>query len=349
MRRKRRSGLNLLRFLLRRLAFAVFVLFCVLTVTFVLAHLIPGNVVQAWMGKAAALYPNLAKLYAAKYHLNDPVVVQYFYYVVGMLQGNLGISPSRGFVPVATVIGETLPLTLQIVFLAFILCLIIGITLGILAARYHNTPADTLIRVFYLAGYSSPPYFIGIVILVVAALYLRILPTGGAYDPLLVTPPVPLTGFPILDSLLRGDFGFFQNAMWHLILPSLTLALVSFGVITRVARSSLLDVMEMDYIRTARSKGQDEGTVFYRHALPNAAISLITISSLVMTFLVTGTVFVEYLFSYPGMGQYAFYALQGQDYPGIMATVFVFAAIIVITNLVADILYAYVDPEIRLG
>jgi len=341
--------LNLFRFLLRRLAFAVFVLFCVLTLTFVLSHLIPGDVIQAWLGKEAEQFPNVAKLYAAKYHLNDPIYVQYFYYVTGMLQGNLGISPSRGFVPVTSVIEQTLPLTLQIVFLAFVLCVVLGLLLGILAARYHDTPIDTLIRIFYLGSYSSPPYFIGIVILVIASLYLRILPTGGAYNPLAVSPSPSITGFPILDALIQGNFAFAENASIHLILPALTLAIVTFGVITRVARSSLLDVMKTDYIRTARSKGLDEGSVFYRHGLPNAAISLITISSLVMTFLLTGAVFVEYLFSYPGMGHYAYTALQGSDYPGIMATVFVFAAIIITTNLVADILYAWADPEIRLG
>jgi peptide/nickel transport system permease protein len=306
-------------------------------------------VIQAWLGKEAALFPAVAHAYAVKYHLTDPVYIQYFYYISGMLQGNLGVSPSRGFAPVSSVIAETLPLTLQIVFLAFVLCVVLGLVLGILAARYHNTAIDTVIRVFYLGGYSSPPYFVGIVILVVTSLYLRILPTRGAYDPLLVSPSNVFTGFPIFDALIQGNFSFVGNATVHLILPAFTLALVTFGVITRVARSSLLDVMQMDYIRTARSKGLNEGTVFYRHALPNAAISMITISSLVMTFLLTGSVFVEYLFSYPGMGEYAFRALQGSDYPAIMATVFVFAAIIIVTNFVADILYAYADPEIRLG
>jgi peptide/nickel transport system permease protein len=341
--------LNLLRFVLRRLVFAVFVLLTVLTLTFVLSHLIPGNVLQAWLGKAAAQFPDLAKLYAAKYHLNDPILVQYLYYLEGMLQGNLGISPSHGFVPVSDVIARTLPLTLQIVFLAFVLCLVIGIFTGILAARYHSTPLDKVIRVFYLGGYSSPPYFVGIVILVVFYIYLKWLPSGLEYDTLLVTPPSVISGFPLLDALLQGNWGFFENGLLHLILPSLTLALVTFGVITRVTRSSLLDVMQMNYIRTARSKGLDEDSIFYRHALPNAAVSLITISSLVMTFLLTGSVFVEHLFNYPGLGQYAFNALLFQDFPGIMATVFIFAALIVGTNLVADLLYAYADPEIRLG
>lgn len=331
------------------MGFAVFVLFAVLTLTFILSHLIPGSVIQAWLGKASALYPNLAHLYEQKYHLDAPIYVQYFYYIVGMLQGNLGVSPSRGFAPVSTVISQTLPWTLQIVFFAFIICIGIGYTLGIIAARYNGKLVDKVIRVFYLGGYSSPPYFVGVVILVIASGYLRILPTGGAYDPLVANLPSTITGIPLIDSLLEGNFAFFENSMVHLVLPSLTLALVTFGVITRVARSSLIDVMQTDYIRTARSKGLKESDVFYRHALPNASVSLITISSLVVTFLVTGSIFVEVLFNYPGIGQYAYLALLGQDYPGIMATVFIFAAIIVLTNLVADVLYAYVDPEIRLG
>jgi len=127
------------------------------------------------------------------------------------------------------------------------------------------------------------------------------------------------------------------------------LALASFGIITRVARSSLLEVMQTDYIRAARAKGLDEGKVFFRHALPNASVSLITISSLIVTFLITGTIFIESVFAYPGMGQYVVTALSGLDYPGVLATTLVFAIVIVSTNFVADVLYAYVDPQIRLG
>jgi peptide/nickel transport system permease protein len=339
---------NLLRFVLRRGVFALLVIAAVLTVTFLLSHLIPGDVIQAWLGKEASLHPEQAAALAEKYHLKDPVWVQYYYYLINMAQGNLGYSPSRGFLPVTEVIGDTLPLTLQIVFFSFILCVLIGLALGILSARHYQSPLDKGIRIFYLAGYSSPPYFIGVVMLIIFSYYLHILPSGGAYDPTL-TPPSVLTGIPLLDSLLEGNFAYFTSSFARVLLPASALALATFGVITRVARSSLLEVMQTDYIRTARAKGLDEGRVFYRHAVPNAAVSLITISSLVMTFLITGTIFVENIFAYPGMGQYVVEALSGTDYPGIISTTLVFAVIIVATNLVADVLYAVADPQIRLG
>jgi peptide/nickel transport system permease protein len=340
--------LNLLRFALRRLVFAIVVLASVLTITFILSHLIPGEVIQVWLGRAASQFPKLAAAYEQRYHLKDPLLVQYFYYVSNMLQGNLGFSPSRNFVPVSMVIGQTLPLTLQIVFFAFIISILLGLFLGIISARYYRSPLDKGIRIFYLAGYSSPPYFIAVVLLIVLSYYIGILPTGGAYD-VSLTPPSWITGIPMLDSLLEGNFAYFESSFVHVILPSLALALATFGVITRVARSALLEVMQTDYIRAARAKGLDETTVFYKHALPNAAVSLITISSLVVTFLITGTIFVENIFQYPGIGEYVITALSGLDYPGILATTLVFAIVIVVTNFLADLLYAIVDPQIRLG
>jgi len=153
----------------------------------------------------------------------------------------------------------------------------------------------------------------------------------------------------MIDSLLQGDYAYFQSSLAHVILPSLALALTTFGVITRVLRSSMLDTMHANYIRTARAKGCDEGSVFFKHGLRNALIPVITISSLIVTWLITGTVFVESIFNYPGIGQYVVQALFYQDYPGILATTLVFAVIIIISNLVADIMYAVVDPQIRLG
>lgn len=193
--------MNLLRYVLRRLFFAGLVVFSVITITFILSHNLGSNIIVAWLGKSAALHPQLAQAYAAKYHLNDPILVQYFYYLVGLSQGDFGFSPSRGFVPVLTVIGQTLPLTLQIVFFAFIISLGVGIPLGVIAARYNHSVTDGGIRFFYLAGYSSPPFFIALVLLIVFTSYFRILPTGGAFDPSIAS-PAWITGLPILDSLL---------------------------------------------------------------------------------------------------------------------------------------------------
>jgi len=324
------------------------VLVAVVTMTFVLSRSLGGNTVVAWLGKSASIHPELARLYAEKYHLNDPIPVQYYYYVLNLLQGNLGFSPSRGFQPVVGVIAQTLPFTLQIAIFAFVISVVLGITLGVLSAQYQHKSVDTCIRAFYLAGYSSPPFFIALILLIAFAFIFHAFPSGGAFD-IALTPPTSITGLPMVDSLIEGNFPYFISSLQHVILPSVALALVTFGVLTRVLRSSMLEVMHSNYIRTARAKGLDENSVFFKHALRNAMISVVTISSLMVTWLITGTIFVENIFAYPGMGQYLVTALAAEDYPGILGVTIVFAVVIVVTNLIADILYAVVDPQVRLG
>ena len=338
--------LNLLTFILRRLAFAVFVLLGVTVITFVLSHSISNDPIVAWLGRAASLYPDLAAAYAKKYHLNDPLYVQFWYYLVGLSQGDLGFSAFKGR-PVADAIMETLPFTLQIAFFAIVITLAIGIPLGVLAGKYHGKMADYGIRGFYLAGISSPAFLLALFLLIVLTYTFQLLPSGGALSPGL-SPPKSITRFIILDSLLQGDLRTFTDALTHVFMPSMALALGVFGYVTRVLRASILDVMRANYIRTARAKGLDENRVFFKHALRNAMIPVVTLGSLVTTFLVTGTLFAETIFSYPGVGQYAVQSLVATDYPSILAITLVFAVIIVAANLAADILYAVVNPEIRL-
>ena len=335
-------------FILRRLFLAIFVLIGVITITFILSHSLGGNPIVAWLGKSASLHPQLAKAYEIKYHLNDPLYIQYYYYISGLLQGNLGFSPSRGFVPVTTVIAQTLPYTLQIAFCAIVISIVLGVFLGVIASRYHHSPADKSIRAFYLAGISSPSFFIALVLLIVFTFEFHLLPSGGAADPT-INAPHPITYIPILDSLIEGNWAYLGSALLHVILPSMALALGTFGVVVRVLRTQMLDVMRANYVRTARAKGLKERTVFFKHGLRNAMISVVTLSSLIVTWLITGTIFVENIFSYPGMGQYVFTALIAQDYPGILATTIIFAIIIILSNLTADILYVVFDPQIRLG
>ena len=339
--------MNLLWYVTRRVVFAALVLLSVVTITFVLAHNLGGNPIIAWLGKAAALNPSLARIYAAKYHLTDPIWVQYYYYLTGIIQGDFGISPSRASTPVLTVIGETLPLTLQIVILAFVISLVLGVLLGALSARHHHGPVDEGIRAFYLAGYSSPPFFAALLLLIIFAVFFKVLPSGGAADASLPR-PFWITGLPMLDSLLEGNWAYFVSAVEHAILPAMALALVTFGVITRILRSSLLNVLNMNYIRTARAKGLDENTVFFKHALRNGFIPVISLSSVILTWLITSTIFVENVFAYPGLGQYVVTALLSQDYPGILAATIIFALTIIIGNLIVDMLYVVVDPQIRL-
>lgn len=339
--------LNLLKYILKRILLSIFVLLGVLIITFAISHSF-GNPIMAWLGKSASLHPNLVNLYNDKYHLNDPIYIQFFYYVEGLSQGNLGYSPSRGFEPVSQVIANTLPYTLQIAFSAILLTLFIGFIFGALSSFYFKKPVDKGIRAFYLAGYSSPPFFVAAILLIVFVYIFKLLPSGGAANAELIIPRTVI-GIPILDSLITGDFNYFLSSLQHVILPSLALSLTTFGVVTRVLRSSMIDVMRSNFIRTARAKGLDEKSVFLRHGFRNVLIPVITVSALVITWLLMGTVFVENIFSYPGIGQYLVQAVTVQDFPGILAVTIIFSIIVIVTNLVADILYVVVDPQIRCG
>jgi peptide/nickel transport system permease protein len=338
--------LGLLSFVLRRLGLAIFVLLGVAIITFVLSHSISSNPIVAWLGRAASIHPELAAAYAEKYHLSEPMHVQFWYYILGLLQGDLGYSVFKGK-PVADAIWETLPFTLQIAVFAILFTLVIGIPLGVLAGRYHGKAADYGIRGFYLAGVSSPAFLVALFLLIVLTYSLRLLPSGGALSPG-VSAPESRTGFIILDSLLEGNWATFGDSLAHIFMPSMALALGVFGYVTRVLRASILEVMRTNYIRTARAKGLDENVVFFKHAFRNAMIPIVTLASLIVTWLVTGTLFAETIFTYPGVGQYMVLALASLDYPSILGITLVFAVIIVFSNLVADILYAVVDPEIRL-
>jgi peptide/nickel transport system permease protein len=329
------------------LGFSIFVLLGVLLITFILSHLIGGNPINALLGRQAALHPDLVAALSKQYHYDAPLYAQFYYYIVNLLQGNLGYSTSRALEPVTLVISETLPYTLQIAFFAFLISLFFGILLGVVAARYAHKPVDHSVRAIYLTGVSSPPFFVALIFLIVFTYYIHLVPRSGAST---VGIPLPgiITGIPMLDALLQGDWTYLSDALAHVVLPSLALAVGAFGVIVRILRTSMLEVLQSNYIRTARAKGLDERTVFFKHALRNAMIPVVTLSSLIFYSMVVGTLFVENIFAYPGMGQYVVQALTNQDYPGILATTIIFAVVIVSANLAADLLYVVVDPQIRL-
>jgi len=337
--------LNFATFILRRLGLAIFVLLGVAVITFTLSHLVSSDPLVAWLGRASG-NPVLAAEYIQRYHLNDPLYVQFGYYLFALLHGDLGFSVFKGE-PVSEALLQTLPFTLQIAFCAILLTLAIGIPLGVLAARYHHTVVDYSISGFYLAGIASPYFLLALFLLVILTYTFHLLPSGGAFSPG-IREPYPITNFPLIDCLIEGRWSAFLDGVTHLIMPSLALALGIFGYITRVLRASILDVLHANYIRTARAKGVDETTLFFKHALRNASIPVVTLASIVVTWLVTGTLFVEVIFAYPGIGQYAVQALSNLDYPSLLAITLVLAVIIVLSNLTADVLYAVVNPEIRL-
>jgi len=314
-------------------------------ITFVLSHSISSNPLTAWFGKGVSIDPAAAKAYIKEYHFNDPIYIQYFYYLDGVVHGNLGISPTKGE-PVITAIAQTLPYTLQIIFFSLIFTVAIGLASGLLAARYAGKLPDKLSRALYIIGFASPPFFIALAVILFFTLVFPILPTSGGID-VSITPPPNITYIPILDALITGDWQAFESLLSHAILPSLANALAVYGVLTRILRSSLLDLMKSNFVTAARARAIPERKIFFGHAFKNSLVTVITLISLLFTFILGSTIFVEYVFSYPGIGDYAVESALQIDYPSILAITLTFALMIILANLVADILYAVVDPRIR--
>jgi len=217
---------------------------------------------------------------------------------------------------------------------------------GLIGARNVNKWPDKTVKGAYIIGFATPPFFIAIVVILIFSLLLPILPTSGAMS-ISLPPPPYVTGLPMLDALITGDWAAFDSLLAHAILPSLANALAVYGILTRVLRSTLLDVMQSNFVTAARARGISERRIFYHYAFTNSLVTLVTMVALMFTFILGSTIFVEYIFSYPGMGSYVVQATMLIDYPSILATTLVFASMIIIVNLLADVLYAVVDPRIR--
>lgn len=335
----------LLKYFLRRLGTASFVLLGVSLITFFLSHSISSNPLVAWFGKGVAIDPKLAQIYIQKFHLNDPIYVQYFWYIVGIVHGDFGYSPTRGE-PVITAIAETWPYTFQLILLSTFFAIIIGIVSGLVAARYVGRLPDKLIRSFAIISFASPAFFVGLAVILVFSLVFPVLPTSGAIG-LSITPPPQITQIPFLDAAIIGDWPAFYSLLSHAILPSLANALVVYGILTRVLRSSVLDVLHSNFITAARARGFSERRILYDYAFKNSLVTVITLVALLVTYVLGSTVFIEYIFSYPGLGYYVVQAALYLDYPAIQAITLIFAGLIIAANFLADTLYAVVDPRIR--
>jgi ABC-type dipeptide/oligopeptide/nickel transport system permease component len=332
------------------------VLFGVVFLTFVISRIVVPDPVRAWIGvKASQSYANALIL---RYHLNQPLWVQFYYYLEGYLTGNWGISPVSQQ-PVLPEIEAHLPATVELTLAAIIIIIFFGITLGVVAAIKKDKWPDQVSRITALTGVSSPPFLGAIIILLIFFYYLHLFPNGGRLDPGL-TPPsgisftlfgdhvsLPPTGLYILDSLLTGNWVDLWSSIRHIILPAFALAITYFGITTRLVRSSMLNVLSEDYIRTAKSKGLSGSVVIFKHTLRNALIPATTIIALNFATLLGGTVVIEDVFNWPGIGRFTVQALQNLDYPTIIGTTLVFAIGVVAINLVADILYTILDPRVQ--
>ena len=332
----------LVRLIVRRLFFLVFVLLGLSLITFGLSHIVPGDPARLMAGPRASKSA-VAKI-REKYGLDDPVPVQYVNYVKGIFRGDLGTSFTTRR-PVLDDLKRYLPATLELGLVAFIMSTLIGIPLGVISSVKRDKLPDHVARFISISGLALPVFWLAIMAQFIFFGRLGWLP-DGARIPIGTDPPPNVTGMYTLDSLLAGDWGLFKLSVTHLILPATVLAYGSLAVITRMVRGGMLEVLNQDYIRTARAKGMSPNNVIYGHALKNAMLPTVTSLGLQIGLLLSGAFLVEIVFSWPGIGRYAVEAIQRLDYNATMATTLIIALIFVLMNLVVDILYLFLDPRI---
>ncbi len=336
--------MNLAAYVTRRLALMVVVVFGVLVITFVISHVIPADPVLAILGgnapaeKVDALRRELG--------LDRPLHRQFVDFIWGAVRGDLGRSLRTGR-PVWEDIQQYFPATVELTLSAIFLAVILGIPLGVISAVRRNQVHDHTTRVFSIVGVSMPVFWTGLVLLLLLYYRLGWLPGPGRLD-LTVLPPPSRTGLLIVDSLLARNWAALRNAVGHLIMPAFVLGYVATATIARVTRSSMLDILHQDYIRTARSKGLVERVVILRHALRNALIPTVTVIGLVFGGLLEGSVLTETIFAWPGLGRYITTGYITLDYPAVMGGTLYIAVVFSIVNLVVDLAYAFLDPRIRL-
>lgn len=357
----------MLQFITRRLLMLFPVMVGILLVTFTIVRLIPGNPCIVMLGEKAT--EDKCNLFMARYGLDKSLPEQFARYVVNLAQGDFG-ETIRDRRPITDVLAERLPVTIELTILAMIFASVFGVTLGVVSALNRNSIWDVVTMLGANIGVSMPVFWLGLMLAYVFALLLKgtpfYIPPSGRFTPgHTLVPLIKLwgledwTGIPrffillvsnsgILNGLLRGDFKLVRDALWHLILPSAAVGTISLAVIARMTRSSLLDVLGQDYVRTARAKGLKENLVIVKHALRNALIPIVTIIGIQTGGLLSGAVLTETIFSLPGVGSRMVEAILSRDYPVVQGFSIVIALIFVFTNLIVDISYAYLDPRIRL-
>jgi len=335
--------MNLLRFVARRAGLAIFVIFGVTLITFVISHVVPADPVVAYLGEHAP--PALVEKVRHQIGLDRPLPVQYVLYLKDLFRGNLGTSIMDNR-PVSVDLGQYLPATVELSTAAMLVAIAIGVPTGIVSALYKDRWPDQVARVFALGGTSLPVFYVALLLIGLLYSRLGILPGPGQLG--IYTPSPPhLTGMVAVDALLSGSWETLWDALRHLVLPAFVLGYFSAGLITRMTRGSLLEVLRQDYVRTARAKGVAEHRVVLRHALRNALLPTVTVIGLAYGSLLSGAVLTETIFSWPGLGRYATNSVTSVDIPAVLGVTLVIAVIYSVANLVVDILYAYLDPQIR--
>ncbi len=353
---------GILNLVLKRILLGAITLIGLTVITFILSHAGgPTFAVSTYINPRSPIptYEQI-KILEKRFHLNEPLYIQYFYYVQGLLTGQWGYTNTPVFNgPVTTAISYFLPNTIELSVLAIAIIIIAGIKLGVFSASRQDGVADNAIRVLSFMGIALPAFWLGLLLQETFASgtvspSLNLLPLDGNVSHTLVTNlswyregiSYP-THFLFIDALIHGDFAVAASNFLHLILPALTIALASLAIIIRMTRSSTIDSLHQDYIKTVRMKGIPERKVIRYHARRNAMIPTATVLGILFANLLAGVVLVEYVFDYPGIGQWIVQAFLADNIAGIMGANLMFGIILITSNLVVDIIYLFIDPRIK--
>jgi len=331
-----------LKYIGRRLVELVPVLIGVSVLVFLGMHLIPGDPAQRLLGDKGTE----ADLIRMRHQLglDQPVYVQYVRFLAGAAVGDFGIS-IRTRQSAIWEVGQAMPVTLQLSLAALLFSIVAGLAVGIFAARHPRSLADSTAMMGVLIGVSMPVFWTGILLLLVFGGMLGWLPLGSLVDEGMRWRRI--TGMPVVDGVLTGNWALARSGLAHLVLPAVALGATSMAAIARMSRSTMLEVLGVEYVRTARAKGVVERRVINHHALRNALLPVVTLIGLELGLLLSGAVLTETIFALPGLGRLAITSVLALDYPVVQAVVLIAAAIFVLANLIVDVLYAYLDPRIR--
>ncbi|MFY2826040.1 ABC transporter permease [Ruegeria sp. MALMAid1280] len=335
----------MLRFILRRAVATTILIGGVVLMTFALARLLPGDPARLIAGARADA--DAVAAVRERLGLDDPIGTQFLTYLGNVMEGDFGRSVVTRR-PISEDIVTFFPATLELVTMAACISLILGVLLGVLAAVRSGTPSDVGVRGVAVLGLSVPDFWLALVFQLLFFATLGLLPFGGRLGTG-VTPPDFVTGFMTLDSLLAGRFDLFVDALKHMILPVTVLAIPSMAITIRVVRTTMLEVLSQDFIRTARSKGIRPVRVYLRHALRNALLPIVTIFGLNTGLLISGAVFIELIFDWPGLGRYTANAIASSDYNAIMAITLVVSIAYTLINFLVDLSYSLLDPRVKLS
>jgi peptide/nickel transport system permease protein len=349
------------RFIARRLLTAIPVLLGVVILVFILARVIPGDPCKAALGERAT--KQVCDAYTEREGLNDPLPVQLAHYMGDLLHGDLGESSSQRR-PVSDILIERLPTTIELSLAALGLAIVIGVPLGVLAARKRNSATDVVTMVGANVGVSMPVFWLGLMLQYLFAVTLKntalALPPSGRLSPGSIPPPFYETwglsgngvldffsNFELLNAVLQWRWDIYWDAFRHLILPAVALATIPTAIIARMTRSSLLDALGLDYVRTARAKGLRESGVVVRHALRNSLLPVVTVIGLSLGTLIGGAILTETIFGLSGVGKTVFDAITARDYTVVQGFTLVIAVGFVLVNLLTDVVYTFLDPRVR--